>query len=405
MTPLQRMVVLGGSSPFTAGLIDSLADSPAGLDPAELVLHGRNEDLLALVAGYAQQRLAPLGWRVLRETDVARAVTDAGLVVHQIRYGGMEGRGEDESVARRFDLPVDETLGPAALNTLLRIREPLRDTAAILARRCPRAWVLNLTNPLSTTTTLMHDAGIRHCVGVCELPRVTARRAAETLELPVDEVTWRYRGLNHRGFLVELRQRDESLIRALVERLGHRSFEGVAADEIAELGVVPTKYFPLVRQRSATRPGRAKTLTALRERIAAELRAAPGESPPALRERYMAWYPESVVPLLQALRSAEPSEQIVNVTDSGGLTRELHARVDRGAVTPQDEPSVRGEAADWIDRFERHERALVDLVRAPSVDRLEIALERDPTVDASKAAALARFLATEHGIADRSGRP
>src|SRR5262245_19997625 len=99
-----RLVVLGGSSPFTAALIDALADPRAGIPSFDLILTGRNRVHLDRVTAYARGALAPRGWAVGAATDVSRALEGARIVVHQIRYGGMEGRSEDEALASRLGI-------------------------------------------------------------------------------------------------------------------------------------------------------------------------------------------------------------------------------------------------------------------------------------------------------------
>lgn len=377
---MDRLVVLGGSSPFTAGLIDALEHAGASLAPCELVLHGRQTVVLERIALYARFRLAAQGWCVRTETTLQEALAGATFVVHQIRYGGMDGRAEDEALALRYGIHPDESLGPAALNAILRIAAGLAGTAATLATTCPDAWVFNLTNPLSLTTALMVQAGVGRCVGLCELPRVTAKRAAAEVRAPFEEVSWTYQGLNHRGFIVELSRGGTNLIPELTQRLGRGVFEGILATEIARLEAIPTKYFRLVRKGARPEDGRAAFLARLRERIDEELMEQPDRRPPSLCERYMDWYPESVVPMLVALASDDESVQIVNLESADGTVREVHAVVSRDSIAPCAPPAPRGEIALWLSRFERNEVKRLAAARSPSLASIQEALETDPLV-------------------------
>src|SRR5262245_55726071 len=106
---LPRLTVLGGSSPFTVALLESIALSPIPIPPHELVLHGRNVNNLQLVRNYAEVRLAHAGWQIEATTSIARALDRAHIVLHQIRYGGLAGRELGERLAAKFNLPADET--------------------------------------------------------------------------------------------------------------------------------------------------------------------------------------------------------------------------------------------------------------------------------------------------------
>jgi len=63
--------------------------------------------------------------------------------------------------------------------------------------------VINLVNPLSVATAILAASGVR-CLGVCELPLVTAQHAARVLGVPFASLGWAYDGLNHRGFIHDL---------------------------------------------------------------------------------------------------------------------------------------------------------------------------------------------------------
>src|SRR5688572_14489654 len=103
---LPRFTVLGGSSPFTVALLESIALSRDSIPPHELVLHGRNVSNLRLVRDYAEVRLAQAGWQIKTTTSVARALDDARIVLHQIRYGGLAGRELGETLTSKFSLPA-----------------------------------------------------------------------------------------------------------------------------------------------------------------------------------------------------------------------------------------------------------------------------------------------------------
>jgi 6-phospho-beta-glucosidase len=101
-----RLTVLGGSTPFTVPLVEELANRvPA---PGLLRLHGRDQSALEAVAGFARHRLGP-GWDVETRTDVAAALSGAEVVVHQVRYGALSGRHDDEQLAQVLGVPSDET--------------------------------------------------------------------------------------------------------------------------------------------------------------------------------------------------------------------------------------------------------------------------------------------------------
>src|SRR6267378_2927081 len=131
---ISKLVILGGSTPFTAGLINALKAVGDRLPAQELVLHGRNRANLDLVGRYACQQLQERGWRIHTTSQMEEALAEATTVIHQIRYGGMERRAVCEEVCARFGVIADETLGPAALLCAMLSVPEIRSTC--FALRC-----------------------------------------------------------------------------------------------------------------------------------------------------------------------------------------------------------------------------------------------------------------------------
>jgi 6-phospho-beta-glucosidase len=389
-----RITVLGGSNPFTAALIDAFWGAAHQMPPCELVLHGRNSRSLQCVTQYGKHCMEGLDWRVRCSTDLGEAIAGAYIVIHQIRYGGLEGRAQDETIALRFQLPPDETLGPGALHAILRTLSGLKKVSAELVKTCPDAWVLNLTNPLSLVTSLMIEAGVKRCIGLCELPLVTARQAAEVLELPFAGVEWDYLGLNHRGFIVRLSYAGADRIGELAKRLTPGTIGGVTAAEIAQLCALPTKYFRLISGGEPPRVGRAAFLSSLRNQIAEELARDPTTSPPSLGKRYLEWYPQAVVPMIIALFSAAPMLQIANVEGAGGLVEECQAWVSASSFKPIPPPKGKAssEVCRWLRIYRSHEEAVLHCVRSPNLANIAQALREDPVVSATNVLPMARTI-------------
>jgi 6-phospho-beta-glucosidase len=377
---VNRLTVLGGGSPFTLGLVEALvADWPS--PPMELVLYGRDAGVLELVRGYTAFRMGAFGWKVEASTQLGEALSGARYVIHQIRYGGLQGRREDELLASRLGVAVDETLGPGALNSALRMAPQLRIVAGAIAAVAPDAWVLNLTNPLSVATSILYGNGVKRCIGLCELPSSTARMVAAMLDLPPGRLHWGYRGLNHRGFIVGLEDEGQDQFHRLLARLGAGNLGGIPAATIAAVGAVPTKYFALVHGARDLTPSRAEYVRCLRDRIVQELRGAPSVLPPSLRLRRLPWYRESVVPALASLSSSTASRLVVNLRCEDGTTREMHATVSAAGVTREAPPTVPAPVRDYLERFELHERRVLEAVAEPSYEAVAAALAADPTLE------------------------
>ena len=399
------LTVLGGSSPFTAAMVDALANTYADrtpIQPMELVLTGRNHENLSLMSQYATQRLGLFGWTCRATQEMARGLDGAAVVIHQIRYGGLAQRVAGERLCAGLALPEDETLGAAALLSGIRSVPALELTLAALKRFCPEARVLNMTNPLSTITAIMARE-LSFCVGLCELPAYTLSEAAGVLGVSDAALDWQYLGLNHRGFIFAIRHRGENLLPQLPQKLaacatprnGPATIGGIDADCISQMRALPLKYFRLVTCPSSRASGRADFLRDLRARISNELRQDQTRSPSALRERYLEWYPRAVVPMLAALASNVPSSQVVNLPLEDGLVWELKVPVSRVGIGCPEQVEASPPAAAWLERFRIHEQAFLRAVCAPNHANIREAVLADPTVPEAATEALVHALEIE----------
>ena len=372
--------MLGGSSPFTAGLVLALAARGARFAGWHLVLHGRHEERLRTLTRFASARLAPCGWQVTGTTAIEPVLDGAGTVLHQVRYGGLALRARGEELCHEIGVAADETLGPEALLTGIKSVPGLTALADQLRRRCPGAWILNLTNPLSATTVFLSRRGVERCFGLCELPGFTAQRIASLLEVNPAQLTWSYSGLNHRGFIHGVRVGGRDLIPDLLHELEGRTFEGVSAATIERLGAVPLKYFRFLELSSPPPAiGRAAYLDALRDRLLHEMEAGL-EGLPSLRDRYMEWYPGAVVPMFEALETGSGEALVATFPEAGGLGWERRVQVmgSRIEILPGDPPPAT--IVPWLDIFREHERRFLEAMENPSEESVRAVCEADPLI-------------------------
>ena len=157
----------------------------------------------------------------------------------------------------------------------------------------------------------MTQIGVANCIGICELPGVTAGAIAAELNVPIERLSWSYSGLNHRGFLHSLEVNGRDVLPDLLKSLGDRSLFGVPASTIEELDAVPTKYFASMLRQPVRSVNRALELRGLASQILRELKRSVATVPPSLRKRYLEWYRCAVIPLILALHGSDSRREVV----------------------------------------------------------------------------------------------
>ena len=309
-----RLVVLGGSAPATVQLIDALAGAPRP-PHLDVILHGRSAERLNAVAGAARLRADALGLtvRVAAETDRARALTGAFIVLNQIRPGGLEQRSADESFPHEFGLPGEETLGPGGFASAIRSVAALRPVWADVAASCPGALLINLTNPAGIVTQAARQEFGIDVIAVCDSPLGLLASAARRLGAgdPAG-LRLRYAGMNHVGWYVpedpaELDQLDVPGIDAGLPRL-HGALPGPYLRYYAQ----PDRMLAAQRDR----PTRADQL---RELARSTLEAFGRGEIPAAWDRPAPWYSLAVVPLIDAWLTGKGQPMILGLPNLGRI--------------------------------------------------------------------------------------
>ncbi|WP_031470716.1 6-phospho-beta-glucosidase [Sciscionella sediminilitoris] len=241
-----RLTILGGGG-FRVPLVYRAllgADGPVH----EVVLHdldrGRLEAITRVLAGLAGNVAgAP---QVRATTELDEALAGADFVFSAIRVGGLEGRTADERVALDLGLLGQETTGPGGIAYGLRTVPAARHIAERCAVLCPRAWVINFTNPAGMITEAMQGVLGERVIGICDSPIGLGRRAAVALGLDPARTGLDYAGLNHLGWLRGLRHDGRDVLPELLAEpgllAGIEEGELFGPEWVHDLGCLPNEY-------------------------------------------------------------------------------------------------------------------------------------------------------------------
>jgi 6-phospho-beta-glucosidase len=312
-----RLAVLGGSAPATVQLVDALAAWPeAKMAQLELVLHGRSADRLAAVAGAAELRANALGLTVIVTAQIDRpaALEGADIVLNQIRPGGLEQRSADESFPHQFGLPGEETLGPGGFASAIRSVAALGPVWADVARCCPDALLINLTNPAGIVTQAARQEHGLEVIAVCDSPLDLLAGAAARLAQRPDALRARYVGMNHVGWYVPASAAELEQLDGLVPSFdpGLPKLHGALPGPYMRYYAHPDRMLGAQRGR----PTRAYELRELADSTLATFSR--GEIPAAWR-RPAPWYSLAVMPLIDSWLMAPGSTLILGLPNRGRL--------------------------------------------------------------------------------------
>lgn len=393
-----KLTIVGGGSTYTPELIDGLARLGKELSIEEVWLVDPDSERLELVAGISRRMFAREGHpgKIVPTSDLIAGVSDADIVLIQLRIGGQAARAGDETWPHEVDCIGQETTGPGGFAKALRTVPVMLDVAETIRRHArPNAWIIDFTNPVGIVTRALLEAGHR-AVGLCNVAIGFQRRFAGLLEVEPSQVQLQHVGLNHltwvRGILVDGRDVLPQLLGTHLSELAEES--QLPGTLLTLLQMVPSSYLhyfythDLVLKEQLTSPTRAEAVMEV-ERTLLKLYADPtlNTKPEALKKRGGAFYSEAAVDLIASLVGDRGDIQVVNLRNNGALpflpddhVIEVPARVDAAGVHALPIDPLPADLAGLISHVAGYERLALDAAVHGGRDRVLRAMLANPLV-------------------------
>jgi len=245
---MARIVFIGaGSLGFTRGLVRDILTFDL-LRDAELVLVDVDRERLEF-ARRACQTIVDRGnypARVTATMDRKAALKGADAVLCTILVGGVNVWRTDIEIPKKHgvDTNIGDTRGPSGVFRALRTIPVMVDICKDMQRRCPRAILLNYTNPMSMLCRAMQRTSRVQVSGLCHSVQGTAQMLANWIGAPMDRVTYVCAGINHQAWYVDFKVdgRDAyPLIRKAVRRKKVYQHEIVRNEMFKALGYYVTE--------------------------------------------------------------------------------------------------------------------------------------------------------------------
>lgn len=149
----------------------------------------------------------------LGEDNRKAALKDADFVVNAIQVGGYDPCTiTDFEIPKKYGLKqtIADTLGIGGIMRALRTIPVLEGFARDMEEVCPNTLFLNYSNPMAMLTGYMQRYTKIRTVGLCHSVQVCSKTLLESLGME-DKLEGRQEliaGINHMGWLLELRDRD-----------------------------------------------------------------------------------------------------------------------------------------------------------------------------------------------------
>ncbi|MCP4405586.1 MAG: hypothetical protein GY801_50820 [bacterium] len=362
----------GGSVQWTVRLVIDMVVNKT-LANANLVLHDIDAEALELMTRACQRVNKELDGtlHITSSPDRAETLRDADFVILCVSIGGLKAMRNDLAIPEKYGIyqSVGDTVGPGGLARGLRHIPFAVQVAREMEELCPKAWMLNLTNPMTTICRGVTRATTIRTIGLChEVDIFRHRHLAPLLNVPEEAITLDIAGVNHLPSILRFSVDDKDGMPLLQEWLEqHDVFEfadqhipgpkNVFKDRLAvklslfkKLGVLfgsgdrhIAEFFPGFLTDANDRGGRyGVVLTAIeqREELARQHRERHEQFVEDCEED-LSPTDEQMTPVIAALSGGPTGQFIVNIPNEGQInnlpqeaTVECMAHIDQLGVRP-----------------------------------------------------------------------
>jgi alpha-galactosidase len=242
-----RITVIGGGSyQWTPKLLVDFVNTSV-LHDADVVLHDIDPRPLPRMVELAQHlaTLRGVSLTARSTTDRREALRNADFVVVNISTGGFASMRHDLEIPDRYGVKqsVGDTVGPGGIMRALRNIPVFFDLARDVEELCPDAWVLNLTNPMTTICRALTRETTLKTVGLCHEITITQFLLSLLLGVSFLDLELSVGGVNHLPFVTAVDLAGDDGLARLRELLAARD---TVADEPLPMalpdGLELTKY-------------------------------------------------------------------------------------------------------------------------------------------------------------------
>jgi len=155
------------------------------------------------------------------------ALRGADYVVNAIQVGGYKPSTViDFEIPKKYGLrqTIGDTTGIGGIFRALRTIPVMFDFARDMEAVCPRAWMLNYTNPMPTISTAMTRGTNIKYVGLCHSVQGCALGLLMRLDMDkeVKKLQWKVAGINHMSWLLEVTDDGKDLYPEIKRRAAKR---------------------------------------------------------------------------------------------------------------------------------------------------------------------------------------
>jgi 6-phospho-beta-glucosidase len=211
----EKVVILGGGSPFVPSLTYVMLENKEVFDGSEVCLMDINPERLPLLTklGKELSRQKKANIKFTWTTDAKEALEGATFVMPSYRIGGEEHMRYDFEIPTKHGIAGDETAGPGGTFMAQCTIPATLEYCRLMEDLCPEAWAVSYVNPTNSVADAVRRETKTRFIALCDcfagyamsyLPHLLdmppyERRYTDSLDIKAKAI-----GVNHCTWLVKL---------------------------------------------------------------------------------------------------------------------------------------------------------------------------------------------------------
>jgi len=182
-----------------------------------------DEERLQVGAAMCRKLAKTLGANPTIEATTNRieALKGADFVVNMVQIGGFNSTLVDFEIPRKYGLnfTIADTTGPGGLFRALRTYPMLKGLCEDMMKYCPRAVLLNYSNPMSMNMQTIYRTSNIQAVGLCHSVQGSLNQISRYIGEDPKDVTFICAGINHMAFYTRFEKDGVDLYPRLFEAI------------------------------------------------------------------------------------------------------------------------------------------------------------------------------------------
>lgn len=221
-----KIAMIGaGSVVFARNLTGDILGMPEFKD-ATICYMDIDAERLEVAGNLGRKMAAAVGATPTIQTTMNRreALTGADFVINMVQIGGFDSTLVDFEIPRKYNLrfTIADTTGPGGFFRALRTYPMLSGMVKDMEEVCPRAVLLNYSNPMSMNMqTVFRTSSIR-AVGLCHSVQGTFDQLMRYIGEDPAKIAFTCAGINHMAFYLKIEKDGVDLYPRLFEAMGRK---------------------------------------------------------------------------------------------------------------------------------------------------------------------------------------